>query len=100
MSFLKSLFGGKGGDEGVGGKGAIAKGGASEDYNGFTIRATPMRQGSEHGLAGTIEKEIDGEVKTYSFIRADKFMSHEDAESAALAKGRQLVDEQGDRLFS
>lgn len=97
MSFLKSLFGG---NKGEGEGGGSAKGGASEEYNGFLIRATPMSQGSEHGLAGTIEKEIDGETKTYSFIRADKFTSRDDAESAALSKGRQLVDEQGDKLFS
>lgn len=95
MSFLKSLFGG-GKSEAPQGDKALAQ----EDYKGFVIKAIAMSSGSEHQLAGTIEKEIGGELKTYKFVRADKFSSREDATSLSLAKGRQLVDEQGDQLFS
>ncbi len=94
MSFWKNLFGG-------GGEASSApKAGASEEYKGFLIRATLMRAGSEYQLAGEIEKEIGGERKVHTFIRADKFGSASDAESVALAKGRQIVDEQGERLFT
>jgi hypothetical protein len=55
--------------------------------------------GSEHQLSGTIEKEIGGELKTYTFVRADRLASRDEAASRALAKGRQLVDEQGEKLF-
>ena len=48
----------------------------------------------------TIDKEIGGEMKTYRFVRADRMSSREDATSMSLAKGRQLIDEQGDKLFS
>ena len=95
MSFLKSLFGGKGGE-----RSGAAKAGATEEYNGFVIRAAPQAQGGEHILAGSVEKEIGGELKSHTFIRADRFSSRDDAEAAALRKGKQLVDEQGDRLFS
>ena len=97
MSFLKSLFGGgKSDDAAKGDKAPLAQ----EDYKGFTLKAVAMSAGSEHQLAGAIEKEINGELKTYSFVRADKFTSREDATAMSLAKGRQLVDEQGDKLFS
>lgn len=94
MSFWKKLFGG-----GEGSKAASSVD-AQEEHEGFLIKATLMRVGSEFQIAGTIEKDIDGEVKTYSFIRADKFTSREDAAAATLGKGRQIIKEQGSTLFS
>ena len=96
MSFLKSLFGGGGNDNAP----TPAKAVAEEDYKGFLIRATPMPVGSEHQLCGTISKEIGGETKSHRFVRADRLSTKEEAASLSLAKGRQLVDEQGARLFS
>ena len=93
MSFLKSLFGG-------GGEPTAAAPAPGEDYKGFTIRATPMQVGGEYQLSGQIEKTIGGELKTYKFVRADGLSSRDEAASRAIDKGRQLVDEQGDRLFS
>jgi hypothetical protein len=95
MSFLKSLFGG-----GKSAEAGPAKAAAEESYKGYLIKATPMAVGSEHQLCGTIDKEIGGEMKSYRFVRADRLTSREDAAAMALAKGRQLVDEQGDKLFS
>lgn len=95
MSFLKSLFGG--GNKESSSKAAAPL--AQEDYKGFIIKAVSMTAGAEHQLAGSIEKEIGGTLKTYSFVRADKFASRDEAASISLAKGRQLVDEQGDKLF-
>ncbi|HEY4202790.1 MAG TPA: HlyU family transcriptional regulator [Devosiaceae bacterium] len=96
MSFLKSLFGGGKAEAPAQGDKALAQ----EEYKGFVIKAVAMASGSEHQLAGTIEKEIGGELKSYKFVRADKFSSRDEAASLSLAKGRQLVDEQGDKLFS
>lgn len=96
MSFLKKLFGG---DAGAGGAGRAPHVLGSEDYNGFTIKAIEMRAGNEYQLCGSIEKDVEGEVKAYQFIRADRLASADMAASAALAKGRQIVDEQGDGLF-
>ena len=94
MSFLSKLFGGGGTGEGP------AKAAAEEDYKGFTIKATPMAVGGEHQLCGVIEKEIGGELKSYKFVRADRFGSREDAATRSVDKARQLIDEQGDQLFA
>lgn len=94
MSFLKRIFGGGGSDDS--GAGKVLE---SEDYNGYAIRAIEMRAGSEYQLCGEIEKTIGEEAKVHRFIRADRLSSPEQAASTALAKGRQIVDEQGDRLF-
>lgn len=96
MSFLKKLFGGgdAGGDSG-GGKVL-----GTQEHNGFVIRAIEMRAGSEYQLCGEIEMEIDGEAKVHKFIRADRLSSADMAKEAALAKGVQIIDEQGKHLFS
>jgi hypothetical protein len=96
MSFLSRLFGGGGSQDG----GKDAKAAATEDYKGFTIKATPMAVGGEFQLAGVIEKEMGGERKSYKFVRADRLSSRDEAASRTIDKGRQLVDEQGDKLFS
>ena len=70
-----------------------------ESYKGYTIKAITMTVGSEYQLAGTIEKDIDGEAKSYQFVRADRFSSKDDVVSFSLAKGRQIIDEQGDAIF-
>lgn len=93
MSFWKKLFGG-GGDEASGSGGAPSALG-HEDYKGFTITAVEMRAGSEYQLAGRIEK--DGQ--SYDFVRADRVGNKDELISMALAKGRQIVDEQGDGVF-
>ena len=95
MSFLSKLFSGSSGEPS-----APAKAAAEEEYKGYLIKATPTAVGGEHQLAGSIEKQVGGELKTYNFVRADKFSSRDDATAMSLAKGRQLVDEQGDKLFS
>jgi hypothetical protein len=92
MSFWKNLFGG-----GTPAGPAVAPG---EEYKGFTIRATPMPVGSEHQLAGTIEKEVGGVLKSYRFVRADRLSSRDDAVNMAVSKGRQIIDEQGEKIFS
>lgn len=94
MSFLKKLFGG--GDDGSGSDGKVLD---SDTYKDFAIRAVEMRAGSEFQLCGEIAKEIDGEEKVHRFIRADRLMTPDLAASAALAKARQIIDEQGERVF-
>lgn len=95
MSFWKNLFGG----------GAASTEPASdkvlgeESYKGFLIKAIEMKAGSELQLAGTIEKDIDGELKSYRFVRADRMSSRDDLTAIALSKGRQIIDEQGEAIF-
>lgn len=93
MSFLKKLFGGGGGNSG---EPSVLD---NEDYQGFTIKAIEMKAGNEFQLSGTVEKEVDGEVKLHTFIRADRLASRDAVASAALAKGRQIIDEQGEGVF-
>lgn len=93
MSFWKNLFGG-------GGSSAEAAPAPGEEYKGFIVRATPMAVGSEYQLAGTIEKTVGDELKSYKFVRADRMSSRDEATSFALAKGRQIIDEQGDGMFA
>lgn len=97
MSFLSKLFGGGGG--GSNQSGAAADAGPGEDYKGFTITPVTMAAGSEFQLAGRIEKDVGGTVQRHDFVRADRFSSKTEAANMALAKGRQIVEEQGERMF-
>lgn len=96
MSFWKKIFGGGSSDSSAGGEAA----GPHEEYKGFTIRASLMPAGSEYQLSGSIEKEVGGELKRHDFVRADRFSSKDEAQSFTLAKGRQIIDEQGEAVFS
>jgi hypothetical protein len=91
MSFWKSLFGG--------GSASKAVAARTEDYNGFVIAPTPYPEGGQYQLAGTITKQVGGEVKVHKFVRADRFSSAEDAVEFTLVKARQMIDQQGDKLF-
>ncbi|CAN5124192.1 HlyU family transcriptional regulator [soil metagenome] len=93
MSFLKKLFGGRASAE------APPDTAKEIEHNGFTIRATPYKEGGQYQLAGVIAKEIGGTLREHKFVRADRFSMVDEAVEFALAKGRQIVDEQGDKLF-
>ncbi|NOU05070.1 MAG: hypothetical protein HOO99_02695 [Hyphomicrobiaceae bacterium] len=94
MSFLKRLFGG-GGSEAK----STSKTTASVEHKGFNIEAQPFVEGGQYQVAGLITKTVDGEVKSHRFVRADRCASADDATQIALAKGRQIVDQNGDRVF-
>ena len=96
MSFWKKLIGG---GDAVDSAPAGDKTLGEEAYKGVLIKAIEMRVGSEYQLAGTIEKDIGGELKTYKFIRADRMGSKDDLIALALSKGRQIIDEQGEHIF-
>ena len=85
---------GSGGGEGSGEARAEAV-----EYKGYTIRPACRRDGGQWLTVGVIAKQVGDELKEEQFIRADKYASKEDAEACALTKGRQIIDEQGDRLF-
>ncbi len=93
MSFLKKLFGG--------GSSAPAPEApaASEEHAGFKLIATPYQEAGQWQMCGVIEKEIDGELKSHRFVRADRFGGREEAAQFTLVKARQIVDQMGDRLF-
>ena len=97
MSFLKALFGGS--KPRVDEPPAAAKVTGQLDYKGYVIRAVPFRHEGQFQLAGTIEKEVGGTLKSYRFVRADRSIGTEEVTELALAKGRKIIDEQGDTVF-
>jgi hypothetical protein len=99
MSFLKKLFGLGAASDQAAGQPADNKPAASEEHNGYTIHATPYQEAGQWQMCGVIEKEIGGEMKSHRFIRADRFAGKEDAVSLTLMKARQIIDQNGDRLF-
>jgi hypothetical protein len=96
MSFLKRLFGMGGGGDAAGSTAPVRE----VEHKGFVIRATPFKEGGQFQTCGTVSKEIGGEMKEHRFIRADRFPSVEGAADHAIFKGKQIVDEQGERVFS
>lgn len=95
MSFFKKLFGGGATSAEPTGDKVLGE----EGYKGFLIKAIEMKAGSELQLAGTIEKDIAGELKTYRFVRADRMSSRDDLIALAISKGKQIIDEQGEGIF-
>ena len=90
MSFLKKLFGGRG---------DAPSEPAGETYSGFHITPTPQRDGTQYRICARIEKEVEGEMLSHTLIRADTIGDPDEAAAAAIAKAKQMIDEQGDRLF-
>jgi hypothetical protein len=72
----------------------------SVEYNGFRIRPAPYKTNGQYQTAGVIEKDFPDGVKTHRYIRAETHPSADDAAQFAIAKGKQIVDQQGDRMFS
>ena len=69
------------------------------EYNGYRIRSTPFPRLGQYQTAGTIEREVGGETKEHRFIRAETHSSREEAVAYSIAKAKQIIDEQGERLF-
>ena len=94
MSFLKSLFGG-----GKSSSPAATAPTKSAEHKGFTIEARPFKEGGQFQLCGVIAKTVDGTRKERRFVRADRFSDMDEAAEITLNKGRQIVDERGDKVF-
>ena len=89
MSWLKKIFGG-----------GASKPGAAQEYKGYSIVATPIKEGGQWRLAGVITKEIGGVAKEHKFVRADLFSSKEEAEQFAFVKAQLIIDQSGEGMFS
>ena len=70
------------------------------EYKGFDIFPDLIAEGGKYRLSARIEKTIDGNRKSYVVIRADVFESRDQAESFSIAKAKQVIDEQGEGIFS
>ncbi|MEM9734700.1 MAG: HlyU family transcriptional regulator [Pseudomonadota bacterium] len=98
MSFFKKLFG-LGGNDQAGASGEWEPAGDAVEHEGYTIIAKPMKEGGQYRLAGTISKDVGGEVKEHQFVRADLFSSKDDAVQFTIVKAKQVIREQGERMF-
>ncbi|MDJ0613535.1 MAG: HlyU family transcriptional regulator [Rhizobiaceae bacterium] len=94
MSFFSKLFGG-----GNGGEPSAPKTVAEADHNGFHIATTPINEGGQFRVSALITKEVGGEAKAHRLIRADVCSSADEASDMALRKAKQIIDEQGERIF-
>ena len=73
---------------------------AAVEYNGYRIRPAPYRTNDQYQTAGTIEKDTPEGVKEHRFIRADTYHSRDDAIAFTVTKAKQIIDQQGDRIFT
>jgi hypothetical protein len=96
--FLGKLFGG-----GRSGGGGDASGetplGEAIEYNGYRIRPAAFRAEGQFQTAGVIEKDFPDGMKQHRFIRAERHASADEAASFAITKGKQIIDQLGDRIF-
>lgn len=69
---------------------------ASVEYNGFIITPAPVSEGAGFRINGTITK---GE-QSHAFIRADTLPSAEMCGEEMVRKAKQMIDQQGDRIFN
>ncbi len=91
MPFWSRFFGGKPAEE--------PASEAPEEHKGFRITPRPIREGAHCRVAARIEKEVAGVPRVHDLVRADTVASPDEARTLSLAKARQVIDEQGDRLF-
>ena len=69
------------------------------EYKGYRIRPAPYPAKGQYQTAGVIEKDFETGTKEHRFVRADTHASKDDAAAFAVSKGKQIIDEQGDRIF-
>ena len=70
------------------------------DYEGYVIVATPRQVSGGWSTEGTISRAGAGDgERRCEFVRADTLPSREDAVTFTVRKARQIIDEQGERIF-
>ena len=93
MSFWKSLFGAGATET------APAKPVRQVEHKGFLVEAAPYPEGGQFQVAGTVSRMVDGVRKEHRFVRADRLSSLDEAAEIAIAKGRQIIDQNGDTFL-
>jgi hypothetical protein len=94
-SFFSKLFGGGGNNAD-----AAPAQGEQIEYKGLVIRSSPKADGGQWRLSGVIIKQSDDGPLERQYMRADVFTRREEAEEFGVRKGKQIIDEQGDLLFT
>ena len=59
----------------------------------------PCKENAGWRVQAVISKELEGEVKTHQFIRADTIGDRDGAIEMTISKAKRTIDEQGERLF-
>ena len=90
---LGRIFGGSGGSA------ETAAAHEAVEHGGYRIRPTPYLSEGQYQTAGIIERDSGGEGNEYRFVRAEKHASRDEAASFAVTKGRQIIDQEGARIF-
>ncbi|GAK84073.1 hypothetical protein JCM19238_1636 [Vibrio ponticus] len=62
------------------------------EYKGFLIYQEAIAESGQYRIAGRIEKEIEGEIKSHRFIRSDVLSSQTDADEFMLKKAQMFID--------
>jgi len=93
MSFLRGMLGG-------GERAPETATAEATEYKGFSIVPTPRRESSGWLTAGTITKAFPDGAKEHKFVRADTYANRDDAIAFCVTKAKQIIDEQGDRMFT
>ena len=70
------------------------------EYKGCKIHPASRPREGQWLTAGVITKELEDRTGEHRFIRADIYVTKEDADACAVLKGKRLIDERGDRLFA
>ena len=96
FSKLKAAFGRLAGG---GGEADAAVAAEAVEYKGYRIVPAPYKANGQYQTAGTIEKDFPDGPKSHRFIRAETHPSLDDAIGFATTKAKQIIDQQGDRLF-
>ena len=70
------------------------------EYKGYRIRPAPYAATGGYQTCGIIEKDAsEGPAKEHRFVRAETHPSRDEAATFAIAKGKQIIDQQGERMF-
>jgi hypothetical protein len=69
------------------------------DYQGWRIRPTPYPANGQYQTAGIIERDTPEGVKEHRFVRAETHPTKDGAAAFAITKGKQIIDEVGERIF-
>src|SRR5262245_48475491 len=70
------------------------------EYQGYRIRPTPYRAEGQYQTAGTIEKNFPDRPKRHRFVRSHLQYKRDDAPAFTILKAKQMIDLQGDRMFT
>ncbi len=93
MSLFSRLFGGGGKET------PPAASTPPEIHKDFEIFVEPKPEGGQYRVCARIEKDVAGTRHVHRLLRADTMASLDDARAMSLVKARQVIDEQGERIF-